>query len=188
MRFNWPPKPLGLGTPLNLASVKDTTRRLILENWWQAIVLGIVTPIIILGVDQLLFAGISLQRVRTLGSVPFPTRLLIIVYSAVTEELIYRVLISTLFAWIAYRLTLRFFTNARNLSQWIGIAIGAFFFGLAHAGTIPNLQHPIIRAVTLNGIAGLVLGWLYWWRGLELGILTHLIADTFLYSVVPFFI
>ena len=183
MKFRWPPNPLGLGTPLNLASLKDTTRPLILKNWWLAIVLGIVTPLVVLAVDQLLFEGISRERVRTLGSVPLPTRIFIFVYSAVTEELIYRLLIATLFGWIAFLLTRR-----QNISQWIGVAVGAFFFGLAHAWTIPDIPHPILRAVTLNAIAAFVLGWMYWWRGLELAILTHLIADTFLYSIVPIFI
>ncbi len=57
-------------------------------------------------------------------------------------------------------------------------------FGLAY---VANLQvpHPFLRATTSNGIAGVVLGWLYWRRGLEWAVFAHLLADAVLYLVLP---
>jgi hypothetical protein len=43
-------------------------------------------------------------------------------------------------------------------------------------------------AITINGIAGIVLGWIYWWRGLELAIVTHMVAIATVYIVVPVFL
>ena len=63
--------------------------------------------------------------------------------------------------------------------------MAAYLFGLAHVPGLSNLAHPVLRAITINGIAGVVLGWIYWWRGLELGILTHMIAIATVYILVP---
>ena len=37
-------------------------------------------------------------------------------------------------------------------------------------------------------ITGIVLGWIYWWRGLELAIVTHMVAIATVYIVVPVFL
>jgi hypothetical protein len=47
------------------------------------------------------------------------------------------------------------------------------------------VPHPVLRAVTLNGLAGIVRGCVYWWQGLELAILTHMTAILVLYVAVP---
>jgi membrane protease YdiL (CAAX protease family) len=174
MKQLWPPPPLGFGTPLNLALGRGWKRSLGL-----AVVVGVAAPLLILLLDRLLFAGASLERVRTLGAQPFATRILIVVVSAVTEELIYRVVVSTLVAWLSYLILKR-----QTASIWIGIAVAAVLFGLSH---VANLQvpHPFLRAITLNGTAGVLLGWLYWRRGLEWAVLAHLVADAVLYLVLP---
>lgn len=188
MKIRWPPRPLGLGTPLNLAFPLAESRSLLVRSWWLVVVLGFAVPVLMLLVDQLLFAGVSLTRVRELGSEPLLVRLLIVVYSAVTEELIYRVLIATLVAWLTFKIASRFMVEPKSVSQWTGVVVAAFAFGLAHAGNLPDISHPVLRAITINGIAGVVLGWLYWWRGLEAAICTHMVAIVVLYIGFPIFL
>jgi hypothetical protein len=141
-----------------------------------------------LGLDQVFFAGSSLERIRVLGAEPIGLRILILLYSAVTEEIVYRLGWATLFAWLAHLALSRRARQAKTLSQWIGVAAAAVLFGLAHAGNLPDIAHPVLRAVTVNGVAGVVLGGLYWWRGLEMAILTHLLAIALLYLALPPFI
>ena len=43
----------------------------------------------------------------------------------------------------------------------------------------------IVRALVLNGIGGIVFGWLYWKRGLLAAVLAHFSADVVLHVVVP---
>jgi hypothetical protein len=43
----------------------------------------------------------------------------------------------------------------------------------------------VTRALLLNGIAGLALGWLYWKRGLELAMIAHLTTDFVLLVIAP---
>lgn len=188
MTIRWPPRPLGLGTPLNLAAVSPETRALLDRSWWLVPVLGLATPLLMLGLDRLLFEGASLQRVRDLGSQPLGFRILVVLYSGVTEELLYRLLLATLVAWLVHMAASGFTTQARTFAQWIGILVAAVMFGLAHVGNLPDVAHPVLRAVAVNGVAGLVLGWLYWWRGLEMAIFTHMVAIAVLYIGVPVFL
>ena len=141
-----------------------------------------------LAIDHALFGGASLQRVRDLGAQPIGFRILVVLYSGVTEELLYRLFLATCVAWLAHMAVSRFTREPRALAQWLGILVAALMFGLAHVGNLPHLAHPVLRAVTVNGVAGLILGWLYWWRGLELAILTHMVAIVVLYIAVPIFL
>lgn len=129
-----------------------------------------------------------MQRVRDLGSQPLGFRILVVLYSGVTEELLYRLFLATFVAWLAHMAVSRFTTEPRVLAQWLGILVAALMFGLAHVDNLPEVAHPVLRAVTVNGAAGLILGWLYWWRGLEVAILTHMVAIVVLYIAVPLFL
>ncbi len=188
MKIRWPPPPLGLGTPLNLALASAESRLLLRRSWWLVPLLGFVTPLLMLTIDHVFFESASLHRVRQLGFEPLSFRLLVMIYSAVTEELIYRLFLSTLVAWVAYLVLSWFGRDTKLLAQWLGILVAAFIFGLVHVGNLPDVAHPVLRAVTVNGAAGIILGWLYWWRGLELAILAHMFAIVVLYIVVPAFI
>jgi membrane protease YdiL (CAAX protease family) len=171
----WPPPPLGFGTPLNLA----------LGRGWKpslgmAVAAGVATPPLILLVDRLLFAGVSMERLRAFAAQPLADKLQIVASAGLIEELVFRVIISTLVAWLAYLVIRR-----QTAAIWLGIAVAAVFFGLAHVANLANVPHPYLRAIVLNGIAGIVLGWLYWRRGLEWAVLAHLIADSVMYLVLP---
>jgi len=171
----WPPPPLGFGTPLNLALGRGWKRSLGL-----AIAAGVALPPLILLLDRLLFAGVSMERVRAFVAQPLATRIAIVSYAGIAEELVFRVVASTLIAWIVYLVTKR-----QTAAIWIGIVVAAVLFGLAHVANLANVPHPYLRAITLNGIAGIALGWLYWRRGLEWAVLAHLIADATMYLLLP---
>ncbi|HEX3552025.1 MAG TPA: CPBP family glutamic-type intramembrane protease [Thermoanaerobaculia bacterium] len=135
-------------------------------------------------VDHFFFAGASVERIRLLGSLPFAQRLLIVAFSAVAEELIYRLFIATAVAAVLFILLRRSGSHAAIVSIWLGILTAALLFGLSHVGNLPNIPHPYLRAIVLNGFAGLVLGALYWYRGLEAAVIAHLAADATIYLVI----
>jgi len=134
--------------------------------------------------DSLLFAGASLPRIRSLAEEPFLYRLAIVIYSPLAEELIYRFIVMALLAWVAYMLLSRLYDDALPLALWFGILAAATLFGLAHVGNAPDAPHPFLRAITLNGLAGTVFGWLYWKRGFEAAVLAHFAADALIYLVL----
>lgn len=180
-KVRWPPRGLGLGTPLNSALAAADTRHAFWRSLWLYLLAGVAFAIAVMGLDQLLFSGVSVQRVRALGAEPVLVRSLIVLYSAVTEELKFRLILATLVAWIVLLALSRLGRPSPSLAIWVSILVSAFFFGLAHVGNLPDVPHPYLRAVTLNGLSGIVLGWLYWKRGLEAAIAAHLAADVFIY-------
>jgi len=183
-KFRWPPFGLGLGTPANLATVSAEHRTHFTRSSVVALALGIAAAILVLALDQLFFASVSLQRIRALAAYSFGQRILVVLFSAITEELIYRLGVATLVAAIAFLALRRLAPRPALLSMWLGILVACVLFGLAHVANLPDVPHPYLRAIVLNGVAGLLLGWLYWFRGFEAAVLAHLAADATIYLLV----
>ena len=93
----------------------------------------------------------------------------------------------TLLVWVGAQLTR---TSApRPVVVWTAIVITALLFGAGHlpttAAMLPLTPLVIARALLLNGIGGIVFGWLYWKRGLLAAMLAHFSADVVLHVVTP---
>ena len=71
----------------------------------------------------------------------------------------------------------------------LAILVAAILFGLGHLPVTAALTTitPIIvaRAILLNGVGGIIFGWLYWKKGLEAAMIAHFTADIFLLTVLP---
>ena len=180
-KLRWPPRGLGLGTPLNSALAAAEGRARFVRSAWLYVLAGIALAGAMVVLDLVLFTGVSRQRIRTMGALPLLTRSEIILFSAIAEEIVYRLGVSTLVAWVAARALSRLGPRANPAAIWIGIGIAAVLFGLAHVANVPGAPHPFLRAFALNGLAGIVLGWLYWHRGLESAMVAHLAADATIY-------
>jgi hypothetical protein len=183
-RIHWPVSGVGLGTPANLAFFSPAERPRLDRTILGSAVIGIAMVLVVLGLDHLFFSGDSLVRIRAVGAMPLAARLWGVTYSSIAEELIYRLGISTLVASITFLALRRRSPRAAQVSIWLGIAVSCVLFGLSHVGNAPNAAHPILRALTLDGLIALVLGWLYWYRGLEAALVTHFIADVTIYLVI----
>jgi membrane protease YdiL (CAAX protease family) len=180
-KVRWPPRGLGLGTPLNSALASAVTRHAFWRSLWLYLLAGVATAIVMMGLDLLLFSGVSGERVRAVAAVPVLVRCWGLTYSVLAEEAIYRLALATFVAWIALLALSRLGRPSPSIAIWLSILVSALLFGLAHVGNVPNAPHPYLRAVTLDGVAGIVLAWLYWRRGLEAAVAAHLAADVFIY-------
>jgi len=71
---------------------------------------------------------------------------------------------------------------------WAANIVTALLFGLGHlpatAAIVPLTAPLVVRAVVLNGAAGLVFGWLYKRFGLEWAMASHFGADLVLHVVI----
>ena len=71
----------------------------------------------------------------------------------------------------------------------VAIMIAAIVFGLGHlpitATLTKNDALVVARAIVLNGIGGIVFGWLFWKKGLEAAMLAHFTTDIFLLTLLP---
>ena len=107
--------------------------------------------------------------------------------AGVTEELMFRFGIMTLFAWLAARLFTREGSPAPFI--WLANVLAALLFGAAHlplASTLSELTAAVVlMVVALNALLGLFCGWLYWRYGIVSAMLAHFSADVVVKVLVP---
>ncbi|HEY9881606.1 MAG TPA: CPBP family glutamic-type intramembrane protease [Leptolyngbyaceae cyanobacterium] len=99
-----------------------------------------------------------------------------ILYGGITEELLMRWGLLSLLAWLGWRL----FQRQRPVGSgviWGAILLAALLFGLGHLplalARVPFTSWLLARTLILNGLGGIIFGWLYWKRSLEAAIIAH---------------
>jgi CAAX amino terminal protease family. len=73
---------------------------------------------------------------------------------------------------------------------WTANILFALAFGAAHLPTEAAIGLPlnplvVTATLVLNGIGGLVFGWLFWMFGLESAMLAHFLADAIKLTLIP---
>jgi membrane protease YdiL (CAAX protease family) len=108
-------------------------------------------------------------------------------YGGIGEEILLRLFVMSLFVWITTKISRN--KNPTSLGIWISIILSSVLFGLGHLGLTAQLTTitpvVIIRAVLLNGVAGVIFGWLYWKKGLESAMIAHFSSDIVLHVITP---
>jgi hypothetical protein len=98
-------------------------------------------------------------------------------YGGITEEILMRWGLMSLFVWIAWKGLKQGVTLPGQGIYQGAIVLAALVFGLLHlpatAAIVPLTPVVIIRALLLNGIAGIAFGWLFWQYSLEAAMLAH---------------
>lgn len=188
MTLLWPPRPIGLGTPLNLASMAPELRP-VLRRWAAlAPLLGAMIVIVVTGIDLLFFGGVTVRRMAEGAGGTHPpvvTRVLISVYGSVLEELLFRVLLATLVAWLAYLVMSLFTAKPKVAAEWLGTIAAAAVMGLWWHLHGRFDFFTVARVLSANMVIGVAYGWLYWSKGLEVAMLTHAVVYLCLFFVVP---
>ena len=150
-------------------------------------------PLLIVGIGGGIFSGL-LITITTLIFQPYmadeflrisisshpnlPVRFL---YGGITEEIIVRFGIMTFIIWLTYRLI----KHLKPVVYWIGILISSLVFAMLHLPLLFALMSDpspaVISYVLLaNTLGGIVFGWLYWKRGLEMAMLAHMMTHVVL--------
>src|SRR5262245_12106647 len=64
---------------------------------------------------------------------------------------------------------------------WVANGLAALLFGLGHIpgalASVPLTPAVWAYAIVLNGICGIVFGWLFWRKGLEAAMVAHFTVD-----------
>lgn len=186
----WLGEKVGLGAPLLqdwLAGESDALAR------FRALLLpatlaGAVSAVAILVLELGLFAPRLGTSPEIGAGPPLWQGFLASFYGGINEELLLRLGMMTLFVWIGARLTRTARPGAGVM--WTANVLAAVLFGLGHlpatAAILPLTSLVVTRAVVLNGLAGVVFGWLYWQRGLLAAMVAHFSADIVLHVLAPF--
>lgn len=123
---------------------------------------------------------------------PIWKRLLVCLYGGLTEEILMRLFLFSLLAWLLSKVWRSDAGAPRRQVFWAANIILAVVFGLGHLGSViplmPVTFNIVVAALLLNGIASLAFTHLYWKRGLEASMLAHFITDLLLYVIGPAFI
>jgi membrane protease YdiL (CAAX protease family) len=191
---------IGLGLPL-------------LESWlagrpeWQrlrryalpAILAGLLVGVVILVIDGLVFAPYLKALLNPSGANPSPASIpsppawqgfLASFYGGITEEILLRLFVLSLLAWIGHLVNRTPEGRPGIWALWAANILAAVLFGLGHlpatvAAGLPLNGLVITRAILLNGLGGVVWGWFYWTFGLESAMICHFSGDIVLHVLAP---
>lgn len=146
-----------------------------------ASITGVVGGLVILLLDRLFQPFMPPTIHPSGGNIELWKRLIACFYGAITEELLLRLFLMTLIAWILWRIAFKSKTAPTAGVFWIAIVVAAVLFGAGHlpatAGIWPLTTLVVIRTIALNALGGLAFGFFYWRWGLEHAMLAHFCAD-----------
>ena len=185
---------VGLNAPyiqaiLTGAPVSDLFLKILLP----ALALAVVTFTLMALLERYVFAKhVPETLAKSDANMPVWKRLLASFYGGLDEEILMRLFLVSGLVWILGR----FWQNTRGMPAdgafWTAIIFTALLFGLGHLPATRNITPLtpmlVIRAIALNGIAGIAFGWLYWQYGLESAMLSHFCADILLHVLGPTFV
>nr|WP_106781150.1 CPBP family intramembrane glutamic endopeptidase [Lysinibacillus timonensis] len=146
-----------------------------------AILFGIITALVLAGADRFYYQ----YKVEIIGQSE-PKFSLIgllagVFYGGVFEELLMRLFVMSLIIWVIMKVFRKKHSTLNGISYWIAIMIAAALFALGHLPTTEILfgelnDTLIIRSFLLNGIGGIFFGYMYWKKGFEYAVLSHMFA------------
>jgi hypothetical protein len=143
---------------------------------YPAFIAGVLVGLAIFIFDKTLFDSSLLSEVHP----PFWAGALASIYGAVNEEVLLRLFLFTLVYFLIGK-CVTIHGNNRSTILWSVNVMVALLFGLGHLPAAFKLaslsSFEIFRVIFLNGIAGVVFGWLYWSRGLWTAITAHFLTD-----------
>jgi membrane protease YdiL (CAAX protease family) len=183
---------LGFGPKLIQAWLTGTLKR---SDVWPTVKSGLLVGF---GVGVVLLPALLIlaSRFPTLpfvsaARIPLWKRFFICFYGGIYEEILARLFLLSLFAWLFNRSWRR--PGAPEATAfWFANVIVAVLFGLGHLPSaslvMPITPLVVLAALLLNGIAALAFGWLYRKYNLEAAMLAHYTADFILYVVGPYFL
>lgn len=142
---------------------------------------GVVGGLVILLLDLLLQPFMPSPTHPSGGNIELWKRLVACFYGGITEELLLRLFLMTLIAWIIWKIAFKGRTPPTAGVFWIAIVAAAVLFGVGHlpatADIWPLTTVVVFRTIALNALAGLTFGFFYWRWGLEFAMLAHFCAD-----------
>ena len=184
---------VGLGTPI----LDSITRNESAFDKVRAVLpisigLGVLAALLIIGIDLLLQPALLKELGDAANTLNLQNihpaawkGLLASLYGGITEEILLRLFVMSFLAWLGRFVNRTQEGKPTSAVFWIANILAAVLFGLGHlpatAAFLPLMPIVITRAILLNGIGGVIFGWLYWKRGLESAMVAHFSTDIVLH-------
>lgn len=150
--------------------------------------LGILAGVFIIGFD-FIFSMLGSGTPGNLATPPAWEGLLSSFYGGINEEVLMRLFVMSLLVYITFRIKKTDDGKPTAIGVWFSIVLAALIFGAGHLPTVmasgPLTPLVVARILLLNGIGGIIFGWLYWKKGLESAMISHFTADLVLHVLLP---
>jgi hypothetical protein len=155
-----------------------------------AIIVGILAGTAIILVEYLIFRPYMPEALKKgEGHIALWKRVLASLYGGVSEEVLTRLFLMSGMAWLFGQIWQTPIGTPTAEATILAILVAAILFGIGHLPTTASLTPltplVIVRAIVLNGIVGILCGWLYWQYGLVAAMIAHFCADIVLHVVAP---
>jgi membrane protease YdiL (CAAX protease family) len=140
---------------------------------------GLIFAVITIAADALInpFGDTELLSEAFTETNPFSQLVLGLLYGGIVEELLLRWGFMTLLVWLGWLLFQRGQGLPRPALVWTAIILAALLFGIGHLPALAALVAltPLLvaRTILLNALGGVLFGWLFWRRSLEVAMLAH---------------
>ncbi|HEV7683941.1 MAG TPA: CPBP family glutamic-type intramembrane protease [Pyrinomonadaceae bacterium] len=185
---------LGLGAPLleSCVSGRSESQPRLTQILQSGILTGVALGIVLVLVLLVLVPRLPNLPFVVVARMSLWKRFLMCFYGGVYEELLTRLFLLTLVAWIANRSWRRTALKLSNSAFWFANIFAAIIFGLGHLPAaslfMPITPLVVVAALLLNGVAGIAFGYLYRRDGLEAAMIAHFTCDLAIWVVGPVFI
>ncbi|HEX9091168.1 MAG TPA: CPBP family intramembrane glutamic endopeptidase [Anaerolineales bacterium] len=157
-----------------------------------ALIMGVSVGLILLVTLRLLSRGPLPQlRSRFADEVKYPLwkRLVIAFYSGILEEIIFRLFLLSLVAWLLGQVWQTADGHPATGALWLSNVLAALLFGLVHLPRWSNFTRLspgfILLIIAMNGLGGIAFGYLFLTYGIEAAIIAHFIGDSLLHVIGP---
>jgi membrane protease YdiL (CAAX protease family) len=190
-------KRIGLSAPiLDSATQGESTADALRAILPVSIALGVASSLLIIGLDAYIFQpallrelGDSANALNLQTAQPAAWKgFLASFYGGIAEEVLLRLFVMSLLAWLGSFISKTSEGKPTSAVFWTANILAAVLFGLGHlpatAVLIPLTPLVITRAIVLNGLGGIVFGYLFWKRGLESAMIAHFSADIVLHVLL----
>lgn len=180
----WVGPQVGLFVPRRTLAGKFNRR--CFSPWlWLSLGSGIAVGVLLLLID---ITSKNLIPGHSQPPTPPPWQGLLAAFNgAINEELWMRLGSMTILVWVGSIITQ--VSPPHLWVVWTANMLAALAYGVFHLlsqTTIGPLDTIVVVSILLgNGIAGVVYGWFYWWRGLLAAVLAHWSTEIVLHVVAP---
>jgi len=146
-----------------------------------SIIGGVFLGLIIIGTDRFYFQN----QITMIAENPPEFSLLGLMagvfYGGVFEEILIRLFLMSLIVWFSMKVLKQDKNTSSQKVYWLAIILTSLIFAAAHLPvtgmTFGELTGTLIfRSFLLNGIGGVIFGYLYWIKGFEYAVIAHAFA------------
>ena len=180
---------VGMGLPILQGALEGTDQTKVLKSTiTPSVIWGVLAGVLIL-LFSLPFNALIPELASEAAAPAVWKGFLASFYGGIAEEVLLRLFVVSLIVWITFKIKKTADGRPTNFGVWLSIVLASILFGIGHlpatAEIVPLTTLVVIRAILLNGIGGIIFGWLYWKKGLESAIIAHFSADIVLHVITP---